>query len=65
MFEMNKKRNLFDDDCEFVTSNQIMSGEFFLTEDHQKPVTLVYTPKVIFYHFPDNRQNRKGFNLRF
>ena len=61
----NEKRNLFDDDCEFVSASAILSGEFFLTSDHRKSVSLVLTNKVIFYHFPENRQARKGFNIRF
>lgn len=60
-----KLRKLFSDDCESVGSNQILSGQFFLTEDHLKPVTVVLTPKMVFYHFPDNRQTRKGFNIIF
>lgn len=60
-----RKRNIFDDDCEFVTSNPILSSTFYLTEEQQNPVTLVLTAKVIFYHFPENRQSRKGFNIRF
>lgn len=59
------KRKLFDDDCEVVGSNPILSAQFFLTDDNSKPVILVMTQKVIFYHFPENRQNRKGFNIRF
>ncbi len=46
------KRKLFDDDCEVVGSNSIISGQFFLTDDNSKPVILVMTQKVIFYHFP-------------
>ena len=60
-----KKRKLFDDDCEFVSASAILSSEFFLTEDHKKPVVLVLTNKVLFYHIPENRQIRKGFNIRF
>lgn len=61
----NPKRNIFDDDCEFVSSNPILSSTLYLTENHQSPITLVFTQKVIFYHFPENRQTRKGFNIRF
>lgn len=46
------KRKLFDDDCEVVGSNSIINGQFYLSEDKTKPVTLVMTQKVIFYHFP-------------
>ena len=60
-----KKRKLFDDDCEFVSASAILSAEFSLTEDHHKPVTLVLTNKVVFYHHPESRQTRKGFNIRF
>ena len=60
-----KKRKLFDDDCEFVSASALLSAEFFMTEDHQKPITLVLTNKVIFFHLPENRQSRKGFNIRF
>lgn len=63
--DSNKKQPLFDDDCEFVSASAILSSEFFLTPDHLKPVTLVLTSKVVFYHLPDNRQVRKGFNIRF
>lgn len=47
-----KKRKLFDDDCEFVNASAILSAEFFMTEDHQKPITLVLTNKVVFFHLP-------------
>lgn len=60
-----KRRNIFDDDCEFVNSNPILSSTFFLAEDQTSPVTLVLTSKVVFYHLPDNRQTRQGFNIRF
>ena len=59
------KRKLFDDDCEVVGSSPILSAQFYLTDDNSKPVILVMTPKVIFYHFPENRQIRKGFTIRF
>lgn len=60
-----KKRNIFDDDCQFVSSNPILSSTFYLTEDFQSQITLVLTQKVVFYHFPENRQTRKGFNIKF
>lgn len=63
--DLQNKRKLFDDDCEVVGSNPIISGQFFLTDDNSKPVTLVMTQKVVFYHLPENRQTRKGFNIRF
>lgn len=47
-----KKRNIFDDDCEFVSSNPLLSSTFSLTEDNQSSITLVLTQKVVFYHFP-------------
>lgn len=63
--QTDKKRNIFDDNCEFVNSNPVLSSTFYLSEDQQSPVTLVLTSKVIFFHLPDNRQSRQGFNIRF
>lgn len=60
-----RKKNIFNDDCEFVNSNPILSSTLYLSEDQQLPITLVLTSKVLFYHLPDNRQSRKGFNIRF
>ena len=60
-----KKRKIFDDDCELVNSNTILYSEFFLTEDHKTPVVLVLTTQVCFYHEPHNRHTKKGFHLCF
>jgi hypothetical protein len=63
--ENQNKKKLFDDDCEIVNTNPILTAQFYLTEDSQKPITLVLTQKVIFYHFPENKQARKGFIIKF
>lgn len=47
-----KLRNIFDDDCEFVSSNSILSSTFYLNDDETNQITLVLTQKVLFYHFP-------------
>ena len=65
IMNMEEKRNLFDDDLEFISSNPLISSTFYLKPDNTESVLLVLTPKCIFYHLPENRQARKGFLITF
>ncbi len=62
---MDEKRKLFDDDLEFISSNPIISSTCYLKENNTEAVVLVLTPKCVFYHYPENRQVRKGFVITF
>jgi hypothetical protein len=48
-----------------MANNSILTSTFNLKPDNTAPVTLVLTPKSVFYHFSDNKQNKKGFMITF
>jgi hypothetical protein len=62
---LSDKRKLFDDDIEIPYINPIITTPLFLKPDLTNPVTLVLTPKSVYYYQPDNKQNKKGFMITF
>jgi len=62
---LNEKRKLFEDDNELISNNLILSSTYYLKPDNTSPITLVLTPKSIFYHHPENKSNKKGFMITF
>jgi hypothetical protein len=59
------KRKLFEEDSDLSAFNHILSTTFYLKSDHTAPITLVLTPKTIFYHLPENKSIKKGFMITF
>lgn len=62
---LSDKRKLFEDDNEIISSNPILTTTFYLKPENTSSVVLVLTPKSVFYYFPDNKQNKKGFMITF
>lgn len=60
-----EKRKLFEEDSELPSSNPILTTILYLKPDNTLPVTLVLTPKTVFYHPPDNKSLKKGFMISF
>ena len=56
---------LFEEDQGIIATNPILTNTFYLKSDHTIPVTLVLTSKSVFYHTPENKQNKIGFMISF
>jgi hypothetical protein len=62
---LSERPKLFEEDNEIMQSNPLLTATFFLKSDHSSPVVLVLTPKSVFFHLPDNKQNKQGFMITF
>jgi hypothetical protein len=62
---LTERRRLFDSEIEIMSNNPLLSSPFYLRSDYTLPVTLVLTPKAVYYHSPDNKLQRKGFLITF
>lgn len=62
---LSEKRKLFDDDIDIPYANPIITTTFFLKADLTVPLTLILTPKSVYYYHHDNKQSKKGFIITF